>query len=338
MEDKVMINSIQIKNYRGIKDMRIDNFKKYNIFTGDNGSCKTTILEALVASSSNAVTLLIDMSIERGMRLSKENINSFFYNTKIDSEITITINDSIKTEIYIDKNKNNNLDKTYLNNDESFLYGYMQRINKKLVTDIDIFINKENKYGTIVRKKIDKLERKVILITPNNKITSTMSLKIKEFIEKKRKNEILELLNKFDSNIDDVISDGKEIKVSLKEAKEFIPISSLGNGIVAILEIIISTLDDLDKIYIDEIETGIHYLNYPKLCKILIDILQEKNIQLFITTHSKEFIEAFCYALREKNEDMSLYRFEKIRGNQLKQKYYSREDVLETIHEGWDVR
>lgn len=166
----------------------------------------------------------------------------------------------------------------------------------------------------------------------------TLADSIKELIEKKRKNEILKLLNKFDSNIDDVISDGKEIKVSLKEAEEFMPLSSLGNGIIAILEIIINILDDFDKIYIDEIETGIHYLNYPKLCTILVEILYEKEVQLFITTHSKEFIEEFCYALREKDEELSLYRFEKIRGNQLKQKYYSREEVLETIHEGWDVR
>lgn len=333
-----MINSIQIQNYRGIKDMRVDNFKKYNIFTGDNGSCKTTILEALVGSGRNAVTLLIEMSDERGVKLNKKNINSFFYNTKINNNINIIINDSIKTEIYVNRQQDNIFDKNYLNANEDFLYGYIQKINNEIVTDIDIFIKEESQYGTIVKQAEGEIEKKVVIITPNNKISSVIALKIKEFIEKKRKNEILELLKKFDSNIDDVILDGKEIKVSLKEAEEFIPISSLGNGIAAILEIIISTLDDLEEIYIDEIETGIHYLNYPKLCRILIDILQEKSIQLFVTTHSKEFIAEFCYTLREKNEELSLYRFEKIKGNQLKQKYYSREEVLETIHEGWDVR
>ena len=35
-----MIKSIRIKNYRGIKDLEIGNFKKYNFFIGDNGSKK----------------------------------------------------------------------------------------------------------------------------------------------------------------------------------------------------------------------------------------------------------------------------------------------------------
>lgn len=337
MEDKVMINSIQIKNYRGIKDMRIDNFKKYNIFTGDNGSCKTTILEALVISNTDVVSL-IQIARERDFRLNHNNMNSFFYNTKVTDNISILVNNRYETEINLEQDDEKIFYDEYSDSEEKFLYRYVQKDNGEVVERVEVF-KKNDGYSSKGKKYKDTFQKKnTIFITPKKVVGITLANSIKELIEKKRKNEILELLNKFDSNIDDVISDGKEIKVSLKEAKEFIPISSLGNGIVAILEIIISTLDDLDKIYIDEIETGIHYLNYPKLCKILIDILQEKNIQLFITTHSKEFIEAFCYALREKNEDMSLYRFEKIRGNQLKQKYYSREDVLETIHEGWDVR
>lgn len=332
-----MINSVQIKNYRGIKDMRIDNFKKYNIFTGDNGSCKTTILEALVISNTDVVSL-IQIARERDFRLNHNNMSSFFYNTKITDNISILVNNRYEIEINLEQDDEKIFYDEYSDSEEKFLYRYVQKDNGEVVERVEVF-KKNDGYSSKGKKYKDTFQKKnTIFITPKKVVGITLANSIKELIEKKRKNEILELLNKFDSNIDDVISDGKEIKVSLKEAKEFIPISSLGNGIVAILEIIISTLDDLDKIYIDEIETGIHYLNYPKLCKILIDILQEKNIQLFITTHSKEFIEAFCYALREKNEDMSLYRFEKIRGNQLKQKYYSREDVLETIHEGWDVR
>ena len=33
-----MIKSIKIKNYRGIRDLKIDNFKKYNFFIYDYGS------------------------------------------------------------------------------------------------------------------------------------------------------------------------------------------------------------------------------------------------------------------------------------------------------------
>lgn len=97
-----MINSIQIKNYRGIKDMKIDNFKKYNIFTGDNGSCKTTVIEAL-AISCTSVASLIKVARERDFKLTQNNISSFFYNTKISENINILINDRYETEINIKK-------------------------------------------------------------------------------------------------------------------------------------------------------------------------------------------------------------------------------------------
>lgn len=107
MEDKVMINSIQIKNYRGIKDMRIDNFKKYNIFTGDNGSCKTTILEALVISNTDVVSL-IQIARERDFRLNHNNMSSFFYNTKVTDNISILVNNRYETEINLEQDDEKN--------------------------------------------------------------------------------------------------------------------------------------------------------------------------------------------------------------------------------------
>jgi hypothetical protein len=42
-----MIESIQIRNFRGIKTGRIDRFKQFNLFIGPNNSGKSAVLEAL---------------------------------------------------------------------------------------------------------------------------------------------------------------------------------------------------------------------------------------------------------------------------------------------------
>ena len=44
---------------------------------------------------------------------------------------------------------------------------------------------------------------------------------------------------------------------------------------------------------IDEIENGIHYTNYEKLWKIILEASKQASCQVFATTHSKECIEAF---------------------------------------------
>jgi AAA15 family ATPase/GTPase len=42
---------------------------------------------------------------------------------------------------------------------------------------------------------------------------------------------------------------------------------------------------------IDEIEVGIYYKKFPQLINVLDDLCKMYNVQLFLTTHSKDFIE-----------------------------------------------
>jgi hypothetical protein len=83
-------------------------------------------------------------------------------------------------------------------------------------------------------------------------------------------------------------------KLKLKDRDDLILLSSFGEGInryIAILSAIWASKDGY--LLIDEIENGIHYTNYPKLWKLIFEASKLANCQLFITTHSKECIEAF---------------------------------------------
>ena len=42
-----VINSIEINNFRGIKQLTVSDFSKINLIVGDNNSGKTTFLEAI---------------------------------------------------------------------------------------------------------------------------------------------------------------------------------------------------------------------------------------------------------------------------------------------------
>ena len=43
----IHIKNLKIDTYRGIKNLQLNNFKDINIFTGDNNTGKTSILEVL---------------------------------------------------------------------------------------------------------------------------------------------------------------------------------------------------------------------------------------------------------------------------------------------------
>ena len=94
-----MIESIFIKGYRGIKELEIDKFKKYNFFVGDNSSCKTTLLEAINTSLPLEIKGLAISAYSRGNIFTKDDINNFFYNTEAENEIELILNNEVKTII-----------------------------------------------------------------------------------------------------------------------------------------------------------------------------------------------------------------------------------------------
>ena len=102
-----MIKSISIKNYRGIKDLEIDNFKKYNFFIGDNGSKKTTILESIgISLSVLNFTSPLTYMLNRQIKVKNENISSLFFNSDIKNKVEFILKTDnilkLRTSISID--------------------------------------------------------------------------------------------------------------------------------------------------------------------------------------------------------------------------------------------
>lgn len=74
---------------------------------------------------------------------------------------------------------------------------------------------------------------------------------------------------------------------------KLVPATSMGRGFLNVLNLAV-TLADLDDgvLLIDEIEDGVHYSVFPSLMKLLVGAVAERNIQVFITTHSADVIRA----------------------------------------------
>jgi AAA15 family ATPase/GTPase len=121
-----------------------------------------------------------------------------------------------------------------------------------------------------------------------------------------------ESLRRFD---DDIISIKQRatknnviLKLKLKDRQTPVLLSSLGEGLnryIAVLCAIWASKDGF--LLIDEVENGIHYTNYKKLWHIIFQASAEANCQLFITSHSKECIEAFNEVQLEDNNNSGAY-------------------------------
>ena len=352
-----MIKSIAIKNYRGIKDLEIGNFKKYNFFIGDNGSKKTTILESIgIGLSLLEFERILKNARNRKMKIKKENVSSLFFNSDTNNTIKFILEttDNIKTETVISIDKTLSMFQDFssseINNDFSnYLYTIKKRIKEdKLKTNIYV---KENSQIIYKDSKMDKIPLSFqnflekynisIEISDNLKNSSDTIFQIDRIIKNRKKEELLKYLQIIDKDIKEIYINDEEIFVEKETLKEFIPISSIGDGMVLTLDIITSLIliDDFRVILIDEIERGIYYKNYRKLSEIIIELCKNNpNIQLFITTHSKEFLEAFNEALVETEKDnFSLFSLRN-KKEKLDFVHYTSEELKDTLETGWDPR
>ena len=352
-----MIKSIRIKNYRGIKDLEIGNFKKYNFFIGDNGSKKTTILESIgIGVSLLNFEKILGSARNRKMKIKKENVSSLFFNSDTNNTIKFILEttDNIKTETVISIDKTLSMFQDFssseINNDFSnYLYTIKKRIKEdKLKTNIYV---KENSQIIYKDSKMDKIPLSFqnflekynisIEISDNLKNSSDTIFQIDRIIKNRKKEELLKYLQIIDKDIKEIYINDEEIFVEKETLKEFIPISSIGDGMVLALDIITSLIliDDFRVILIDEIERGIYYKNYRKLSEIIIELCKNNpNIQLFITTHSKEFLETFNEALVETEKDnFSLFSL-KNKKEKLDFVHYTSEELKDTLETGWDPR
>lgn len=352
-----MIKSIAIKNYRGIKDLEIDNFKKYNFFIGDNGSKKTTILESLGISLSGLnFALPLMYAINRKMKIKKDNLSSLFFNSDINNSIEFSLetDDIDKVETTISMDKTLSIFQEYSSNEinselNNYFYSMKKNIDGNNLED-NIYVNKNNQIyskNNFIEHIPEKfqlfLERynSSIQISDNLKNSKGTIEQIDKIIKNRKKEKLLKYLRHINNDITDIYINDEEIFIEKETLKTFIPISSIGDGMVLVLDIITSLIStgDFRIILIDEIEKGIYYKNYRKLSEIIIDLCKNnQNIQLFITTHSKEFLEAFNEALLESEKDnFSLFSLRN-KKEKLDVVHYTSEELKDTLETGWDPR
>ncbi|MDU9792431.1 ATP/GTP-binding protein [Helicobacter pylori] len=113
-------------------------------------------------------------------------------------------------------------------------------------------------------------------------------------------------LNQFDKNIQAIrFNANNQLKLKVKNIKEKVPLSMFGDGLMKYLHIVSAFIANNAKtIYIDEVENGLHFSRMGLLLKNIIDFInnnKDRNLQVFMTTHSQEFVEILDQVIKEKN-------------------------------------
>ena len=328
--------SIEIEKYNIFKDFKIDKLNRINIFAGCNNSGKTTLLEAIY--------LLVNQN----------NIGAFFnvikFRNKLNALDTVCLNDCFNNKISISGEFNNiktnisitkyeaNIDKK-----DDYLNSY------KIVSKID---NREldNIVHTFKNNPIQRFYDKIEILCSNlykspyfynhQEVINTHSTNI----ELKAFNLVIEFIkNNIDSSINNIeFIEKNGIKQFLVDSEQFpkksVNITGYGEGLQRIFEIALSFAYCKDGILlIDELETAIHYSLLVDFTKFIQELAVKFNVQVFITSHSKECINAFV-ANDFNNEDISFYLMTKDKKNKIQTIIYDNEILADELSQNLEVR
>lgn len=94
-----------------------------------------------------------------------------------------------------------------------------------------------------------------------------------------------------------------------------LPLSAVSGGISRIFTLMLAVATFKEGVVlIDEVENGIFHDQYELVWKSLVDLARHHDTQLFISTHSKECLQAALPTIKENEKDFTLLRAERENG------------------------
>jgi len=312
------IKKINVKSFRGLLNLELNNLNRINVLVGDNNSGKTSFLETIKLISNPTINNALMMTTTRIKQLRAGTFFTEFSNMlpkdKENSGINITCDFTSGNSLRY--SLNGNIIQTIINPQElnifSKQFGMNQvlninQFNGKISYDFynaatqksnriekDIRLNPLNAGQYTVKKEKDEL-MKVVYISPVDYagINHLFGKIVKNETYKKI---VIEALKMFDPNIEDVLyvpDDFMEPIECVKNSKiGIIPLSCYGDGVKKMLSIA-GGIAAANKgiLLIDEFETAIHIKNYDNVFNFIDKACKKFDVQLFITTHSIEAVD-----------------------------------------------
>ena len=355
-----MLNSLYIRNYRNLKELKIDSVSRINLITGKNNTGKSGVLEALAIYKSNGELITIKQLLEiRGETFQKTKANNFFQafsSLFIDNntEKTISIgnlNDDITLRFvkYFD-----DIERDDKGNIISRKHVVLQDKNEnKFVTDKQGLEIKKSNLSWIVpfdRQfediRINLKERNFQFIRANDidrNINETLFDKITLTPKENYVVEALKIIEPKTERIAFIAEDNFQMRkavIKLSDQENVIPLQSMGDGINRILSIILALVNaENGFLLIDEFENGLHYTVQEQLWKIIFKLAKDLNVQVFATTHSNDCINSFSEVLNRNEYEVSgqMIRLDNVKGV-IKPEIFTVKDLEIATRQEIDIR
>ena len=350
--------NIEIKNFRGIDHLKIDDFSRVNILLGQNSSGKSSVLECLL--------LMMGMSnpdLPQNINSFRSRIFSSFADlTYIFHRLDLKTKPEISSELFDNTKRHLSLELTYVFDEKSqpnLQNGQIPTSETKtflntlkMLFDVESGQQKSthecsltvNQQGLISKKKLAEgyLEKNSVAFLPADLAAGNPANDLIELIKRRLKDTVAERLKIFDNRITTLEILNNVAYVGLEGIDQLMTVNMQGDGMRRYLNIVAASANPMNNILlIDEIDNGLHYSAYKKLWEAIFSLATTTNKQVFVTTHSKETLSHLNEMLEEHPEfqpEMRLYTLERTIKKGMQAFMYTYEGLAEACDNDVELR
>ena len=342
-----MYKELSVSNFRTLKNVDVRNFGDINIITGGNGTGKSTLLEAIFLNAgANNTPLALSLNRLRGDdEINRKNdavFHSLFHD--LDASEKIQINSrymmpnsrlvsrdlEIKAELEQKRSDGETGVDVFVNGLSFYFSSKTPKAKKAKTSKGNIYFDKSDPISPIKNSKVDpSVLLSCRLVSPMAPAIHDISERISTVIKTKEMDQVVELLRIIDPRISDITSINEhgrnQVYVDIG-LDNLLPATYMGGGFIRLLNLAISMSRD-SIILIDEIENGLHHSTHEPLLDFLFQTAVRLKQQVFITTHSSEFLDEFIKKMKA-FENLSVSAFRCFRDNKaVSIKAYTEEEL-----------
>jgi len=346
-----MLESIEVKNYKVLDRIKVEGFSNINVFVGANNCGKTSLLEAMILNcipTDPHIIVTLISNIIRSTTLDDGNLDIFFNQLDINKDIEISSNNKdmvlkikprIKDSYQIEQNNQIN----------ATLNQHIKDVNGRNIIGLDFEAKSNNKdvkktYFELDGTKITNYKKEYYQCFSAMFIPVNYNMNIIEIISllriQKKEQQLIEYMQIFDKNIIGIEVIGNDVMVDLEYMPKKASWNIMGGGFKRYLFIIASVVLGAYKyLFVDEIENGLHFESTKKLIESIIELCKQTNIQLFISTHSYEFLEILSsVALDKAYKNIAVFNIKQTKLKGLQAYRYDMVDLDNLISTETEIR
>lgn len=362
-----MIDSLQVQNFRCFQNLELNGLGNINIVVGKNGAGKTALLESICLPGSNPNLPFIFRQF-RGVanrpilaqrqayeNLWKDLFFRFSQNVPIQISLKGTTENNRELKIYYDPETERPLvvtgfqDKSKevesITSDsliivpivfETFAHGQTYKLPVKMAPNGQITLA-----GT---QPVGRVSYYPASFVPNPGEVAGMFSNLRVSKQDKR---LSDLIHDIFPSVSDLSSEQpfpsggqSEVYCSVPGIPEKVPLALVSNGINRFLHIMLYIANQpKGVILLDELETGLHHSIFGQLWEAILRQRNEYGGQLFITTHSKECLDALKPLLTEENlTHFRLIRMEELKPGIHTSRIFKGENFAAALETGTEIR